>query len=98
MKQPIKRLLCAQKCTRVEWDRVDHVGVGWGGSCRGGVGLGGSCRSGRGGVGHAGVGGMGHVGWHGSYRGYEGMSMSVSICDFLKPYQLLVFEFESFVK
>ena len=37
---------------------MGHVGVGWGGSCRGGVGWvmvgwgGGSCR---GGVGHAGV-------------------------------------------
>ena len=46
------------------WGRVGHVGVGWGGSCRGGVGhagvgwviqgWGGSCR---GGVSHAGVGG-----------------------------------------
>ena len=38
-----KRLLCAQKCTRVGWGGVGwagvgHVGVGWGGSCRGGVG------------------------------------------------------------
>ena len=28
------------------WDGVYHVGVGWGGSCRGGVG--GSCRGGVG--------------------------------------------------
>ena len=32
---------------------VGHVGVGWGGSCRGGVGWGVSCR---GGVGHVGMG------------------------------------------
>ena len=36
MKQPHeKRLLCARKCTR---GGVGHVGVGWGGSCRGGMG------------------------------------------------------------
>ena len=40
---------------------VCHVGVGWGGSCRGWVG--GSCRGGVGWVCHVGV------GWGGSCRG-----------------------------
>ena len=42
---------------------MGHVGVGWGGSCRGGVGWSVSCRGGvgwggscRGGVGHVGMG------------------------------------------
>ena len=74
-----KRLLCAQKCTRVGWG---WGGWGrWDGSCRvGWGGVGGSCRGGVGGVGHVGVGwgvvscrggggscrgGVGHEGWGG---------------------------------
>ena len=64
---------------------MGHVGVGWGGSCRGGVG--GSCR---GGVGHVGVGwggscrggvGVGHVGveWGGSCRGGVGWVCHVGV-------------------
>ena len=52
-------------CRGVGWvmkgDGVGHVGVGWGGSCRGGVGVGG--------VGHLGV------GWEGSCRGGVGWVM-----------------------
>ena len=43
------------------------------------------------GVDHLWVGWVGHVGVGGSYRG------GVSICGFLKPYELLFLEFESFV-
>ena len=48
---------------------MGHIGVGWGGSCRGGVGWGvmqggvGCVMQGCGGVGHVGV------GWGGSSRG-----------------------------
>ena len=61
---------------------MGHVGVGWGGPCRGGVG--GSCKGGVGhgwgGVGHVGVGwgvgwgGVGCVmqGWGGVGRSYRG--------------------------
>ena len=32
MKDPMKkRLICAQKCSGVEWGGVGHSGVGWGG-------------------------------------------------------------------
>ena len=41
-----KRLLCAQKCTRVGWGGMGHVGVGWGGVGHVMVGWGGSCRGG----------------------------------------------------
>ena len=46
-------------CVMQECGGVGHVGVGWGGSCRGGW------------VGHVGVAGVGHVevGWGGSCRG-----------------------------
>ena len=37
MKQPMKKApLCPKMCQG--WGGVDHIGVGWGGSCRGGVG------------------------------------------------------------
>ena len=52
MKQPMKKgSFVPKNVPGVGW--VDHVGVGWGGSCRGGVGhagvgQGGSCKGGVG--------------------------------------------------
>ena len=48
---------------------MGHVGMGWGGLCRGGVGW---VMQGWGGVGHAGVGWVMKGGWGGSCRGGVG--------------------------
>ena len=52
---------------------MGHVGVGWGGSCRGGWDV--SCRGGWGGVGHVEMVGCVMQGWGGSCRGEVGWVM-----------------------
>ena len=56
---------------------MGHVGVGWGGSCRGGVGWGGSCR---GGVGHAEVRWIMHCGSCRSGVGHSGVNGENNRC------------------